>query len=114
MCARMARVRDVCDALMFFAADRPQPVDPGDIRSLTAPYRLDADQAAVLLEGYATHSPLVECEWEAIPWVLRSQWCQIRLRGGRKVPEQDRLAFVLHGVQGGDHRIVLRMTIWPE
>ena len=25
-----------------------------------------------------------------------------------------RLAFVLHGVQGGDHRIVLRMTIWPE
>jgi Ser/Thr protein kinase RdoA (MazF antagonist) len=91
-----ARVRDLCDAIMFFAADRPRPVDPGDIYSLTAPYRLDADQAAVLLGGYADFSPLVECEWEAIPWVLRSQWCQIRLRGGRKVREEDRLDFVLH------------------
>jgi Ser/Thr protein kinase RdoA (MazF antagonist) len=92
-----ARVRDLCDALMFFAATRDQPLDPDDIYSLTAPYRLDADGAVVLLEGYSSTSPLVECEWEAIPWILRSLWCQNRLRGSRKVEDGEKLAFVLDG-----------------
>ena len=92
-----ARVRDLCDALMFFAATRDQHLDPDDIYSLTAPYRVNADWAAILLEGYSNTSPLVDCEWEAIPWILRSLWCQNRLRGSRKVEEREKLAFVLDG-----------------
>jgi Ser/Thr protein kinase RdoA (MazF antagonist) len=90
-----ARVRDVCDALMFFAAGRDQPVDPDDIITLTAPYCLDVDRAVVLLEGYQQTISLTAAEWEAIPWILRSQWCQMRLRGSRKVPENDKVSYVL-------------------
>ena len=90
-----ARLRDVCDALMFFASLRHRPVEPDDIYSLTAPYRLDLQRATILLEGYQNTTRLTECEWDAIPWILRSQWCQIRLRGSRKVPVQQKLAFVL-------------------
>jgi hypothetical protein len=90
-----ARVRDLCDALMFFTATRDRPLDPNDIYSLTAPYLLDPDRAVVLLESYCKTNRLVECEWEAIPWILRSLWCQNRLRGSRKVKESQKLAFVL-------------------
>ena len=30
-----------------------------------------------------------------IPWILRSQWCQMRLRGSRKVPQDKKVSYVL-------------------
>jgi len=90
-----ARVRDLCDALMFFTGIRDHPVDPDNIRSLTAPYRLDQRRARILLAGYQQILPLTAQEWEAIPWILRSQWCQMRLRGSRKVPDDQKIAYVL-------------------
>ena len=90
-----ARLRDLCDALMFFAGIRDQPADPDDIASLVQPYRLDPERPRILLGGYRDVSPLVPEEWEAAPWILRSQWCQIRLRGSRKAPEDRKVRFVL-------------------
>ena len=90
-----ARMRDVCDALMFFAAVRDRPADPDDIVSLVQPYRPDLQRSRILVEGYQEVSRLVPEEWQAGAWILRSQWCQIRLRGSRKVAEDRRVPFVL-------------------
>ena len=42
-----------------------------------------------------SHGQHVPEEWEAAPRILRSQWCQIRLRGSRKVPDDRKLRLVL-------------------
>jgi len=90
-----ARCRDVVDALMFFAADRERVVNPDDIHSLTQPFNLDFERSAVLLDGYQRISRLQDIEWQALPWIIRSQWVQIRLRGSRKVPKEEKPHFVL-------------------
>ncbi len=92
-----ARCRDLVDALMFFGSERALPLDVDNIRSLTQPFRPNAQWAAWLLEGYQLVSRLSELEWEALPWLMRSQWLQIRLRGSRKVPREEKLGFVLNG-----------------
>ncbi len=90
-----ARCRDVVDALMFFAASRVKPLNPDDIRSLTQPFALNREWASWMLGGYQQISRLTELEWSALPWLVRSQWLQIRLRGSRKVSAENKLAFVL-------------------
>lgn len=90
-----ARVRDVSDALMFFASRRRQTLDPDEIRSLTQPFVPEAASCRALLAGYQAVSRLTEAEWEAMPWLIRSRWLQMRLRGSRKVPTADKAPFVL-------------------
>ena len=92
-----ARIRDVADSLVFFASTRGEPLAPSDIRSLTQPFALDANRCRELLRGYQATNRLTENEWRALPWLMRSRWLQMRLRGTRKVPEEERLAFVLNG-----------------
>ncbi len=91
-----ARCRDLVDALMFFAATRRDPVNPDDIRSLTRPFVLNRKWSSWLLGAYQQITPLTDLEWTAIPLLLRSQWLQIRLRGSRKVRQDEKLGFVLH------------------
>jgi Ser/Thr protein kinase RdoA (MazF antagonist) len=93
--SEQARCRDLVDALMFFAASRREPLNPDDIRSLTQPFVLNPEWCSWLLGGYQQVSKLSELEWSAFPWLIRSQWLQIRLRGSRKVPPEEKLAFVL-------------------
>jgi homoserine kinase type II len=93
--SQQARCRDLVDALMFFAASRRQRVDPNDIRSLTQPFIFNSEWSSLLLNGYQRVSRLSELEWSALPWLIRSQWLQIRLRGSRKVRSEEKLAFVL-------------------
>jgi len=90
-----ARCRDVVDALIFFAAHRDQPLDPDNIYLLTQPFALDFERSSVLLGGYQRVSRLLNVEWQALPWIIRSQWLQIRLRGSRKVTKEKKLPFVL-------------------
>ncbi len=93
-----AQVRDVCDAIMFFASRRETPLEPDRIRSLTQPFVPDLEQSARLVRGYGSRRPLVEGEWQALPWLMRSRWLQMRLRGSRKVPAGEKVPFVLHRV----------------
>ena len=51
---------------------------------------------APLLAGYECVSRLTGPEWEALAGLIRSRWLQIRLRGSRKVPAAEKVAFVLH------------------
>jgi Ser/Thr protein kinase RdoA (MazF antagonist) len=91
--AVQARARDVSDALIFFASRRRQSLDPDDIRSLTQPFVPDAERCRLLLAAY----PLTPAELEALPWLIRSRWIQMRLRGSRKVPPAEKKAFILDG-----------------
>lgn len=90
-----ARVRDVADALMFFAAERSQPLDPDNIHSLTQPFVLSREASGAVLAGYQSIDRLVVAEWRALPWLVRSRWIQIRLRGSRKVAAAEKVRFVL-------------------
>jgi Ser/Thr protein kinase RdoA (MazF antagonist) len=90
-----ARVRDVVDGLAFFASVRDRVFDTDDIRLLVQPFRPDAELSRVLLCGYEEVNRLEDVEWEALPWLIRSLWIQMRLRGSRKVPSEERAAFVL-------------------
>jgi len=91
-----AQVRDVSDALMFFASRRDSPLEPNRIQSLTQAFVPDLHRSRRLLQPYTSRRPLVECEWLALPWLVRSRWLQMRLRGCRKVPPQEKVSFVLH------------------
>ena len=94
-----ARARDLCDALMFFAGNRDTPLDCDDIYSLAQPCTLDMRRSAILLEGYQSAAkdgplgPLVDLDWQGLPPIMRSQWCQIRLRGSRKIPPKKAVDF---------------------
>jgi Ser/Thr protein kinase RdoA (MazF antagonist) len=90
-----AQVRDVSDALMFFASKRDTPLEPNRIRSLTQAFVPDLERCGQLLRSYASRRPLAECEWQALPWLVRSRWLQMRLRGCRKVPGEEKVPFVL-------------------
>ena len=92
-----AQVRDVSDAVMFFASRRRQALDPDDIRSLTQPFTPDAALCRQLLRGYQAVRRLDEAEWEALGWLIRSRWVQMRLRGSRKTPPAEKASFVLDG-----------------
>jgi Ser/Thr protein kinase RdoA (MazF antagonist) len=96
--SRQARVRDLSDALLFFAP-RPRDSDAlsdmSDIRSLTRSMTPDPDKSAAILRAYTAQAPLAHEEWRALPWLMRSRWLQIRLRGARKVPTEQKVAFVL-------------------
>jgi Ser/Thr protein kinase RdoA (MazF antagonist) len=58
-----ALVRDVSDALMFFAARRDAPLEPNRIQSLTQPFVLDLERCCRLLRSYASRRPLAD--WSA-------------------------------------------------
>jgi Ser/Thr protein kinase RdoA (MazF antagonist) len=93
--SQQARCRDLVDALMFFAAGRRHRLNPDDIRSLTLPFVPNPESSSLLLNGYQQLSRLSDLEWSALPWLIRSQWLQIRLRGSRKVRPGERMAFVM-------------------
>ena len=95
-----ARVRDVCDGVMFFAAERPQRLQPDDICSLTQTFRFDLEKCKVFMDGYHRISRLSRLEWQALRPMVRSRWVQIRLRGSRKVAENSRLDYVTDGFFG--------------
>ena len=82
---------------MFFAASRRHRVNPDDIRSLTQPFVPNPEWSLWLLAGYQQVIRLSDLEWSALPWLIRSQWLQIRLRGSRKVRREEKMSFVMDG-----------------
>ena len=93
--AIQARSRDIIDAVIFFASDRPTVFEPDDIRSLTQPFTPNLTASRAVLAGYQSMSLLTSDEWQALPLLLRSRWIQMRLRGSRKVSVTEQFDFVL-------------------
>ena len=108
--SRQARARDLVDALMFFGASRQRPLDTDDIWSLTQPYELLPGPSAILIDAYHEISPITDLDRLGMYWLLKSQWCQIRLRGSRKVLQKDKLRFVLSNFE----EMIARIEHWKE
>lgn len=94
--AVQARVRDVSDAIIYFASRHGDTFDADEIGSMVQPYVPDLARCRVLLRGYQSVSALTDPELRALPLLIRSRWIQERLRGARKVAPQQRIHFVLH------------------
>jgi len=90
-----ARARDVCDGLLMFASRRATPLNADEIRSLTQVFEPDPGRCGELLLAYQRHNRLTGREWRALPWLMRSRWIQMRLRGSRKVPSDQKVSYVL-------------------
>jgi len=90
---RQERVRDVGDALLFFAGRRG-PADADDIWSLTQAVVVDERLAATVLASYEDVSALTPNEKRALPDVMAARWMQVRIRGMRKVPPERRIRFL--------------------
>jgi len=89
---RAPRVRDLADAVWFFAG---APRKPGaDIWALTAARTVSLDWAAVLLQTYHGIEPIQTEEARAIPWAWLARWIAIHLEGMYKVPAADRGRFL--------------------
>jgi hypothetical protein len=56
----------------------------------------DFERSHAILSAYTVATSLFHEEWRALPWLMRSRWLQIRLRGARKVPAEEKVDFVLH------------------
>jgi homoserine kinase type II len=96
---RQARVKDVADGLLFFAAPRARPLT-GELRALTQPPRYDPERMRLFQEAYEAHLPLTEEERAVLPDLLRERWLYARLDAmHRKVPREEKLAFLLEGVE---------------
>jgi hypothetical protein len=93
-----AKIRDVSDGLLFFAFTRPVPMDPDNIYSLTQAWTADGRRSRIFLDAYREHEEITDTEWDALPWLMRSRWIQIRVRGMRKVPEEERPSFLTRDV----------------
>ena len=88
-----ARLRDVADVMIFFAANRARTFNPDDIRSLVQPFILDPSRCAELLRAH----PLTDDERRLLPLAIRSRWLQMKLRATRKVSSHEMEALVFDG-----------------
>jgi homoserine kinase type II len=95
---RQPRMVDVTDGLLFFGSTREQPLDGGDIWSLTQPYQPVWERMRVFMAAYRGHMPLEQSELDALPDLLRQRALYNRIDPmTRKVPEDRRLAFLAAG-----------------
>ncbi len=90
-------LRDIGDGLMFVASRRASPLDVDDIRSLTQTWKPDVNRMAAFLGGYASVRKLPD-GIEHLATLMISRWIQCRVRGSRKIPKEERVAFVFNGL----------------
>ena len=97
---RQPRARDLADGLWFSAARRRTDIDDRDIASLTQAPELDTDRSIAFLRAYLEFGRIEEAELQALPDFMRARWLYCRVAGMSKVPEEQRVAFLLHEVEG--------------
>jgi Ser/Thr protein kinase RdoA (MazF antagonist) len=96
---RQSRLLDVRDGLHFLAFRRPADMDSDDIWSLTQPATPSVTFSRAFLDGYSEQVGLTAEERGALPVLLRSRLCQMRIRGARKVPNEEKLRFLTWGIE---------------
>ena len=95
---RQARLKDVADAVLFFAP-RERPL-AADLAGLTQAPRFDLAAARRLLQPYLARQPLTAEEAACLGDLLRERWLYVRLDAmHRKVPPERKLAFLLPEVE---------------
>lgn len=95
---RQPRMVDLTDGLLFFGSLREQPLDGGDIWSLTQPFRPVWERMQVFMDAYRGHMPMQPAELLSLPDMLRQRALYNRVDPmTRKVPEDRKLAFLAAG-----------------
>jgi len=85
------RLKDVANALMYLAARRPRPFDPGDIRTYVQPPTFEPAWVEAFLSAYEASEPLTDEEWAVLPAMMVGRWMQTRSCAIIKLPEEERL-----------------------
>ena len=88
------RIRDVADALHFFAGGLPAGADCGSIWDLTQLPRFHAERIRIFLETYDRLLPLSEREKQLLPAAWKARVLAFHIEGMAKVPPERRLEFL--------------------
>ena len=94
---RQERLRDVGDAVLFFAGIGDEARDTSDIWALTEKPILAGELTNEILKGYTRECPITDEELRALPAVMTARWLQARIRGMRKVAPDRRFDFLDRG-----------------
>lgn len=98
--SRQPRMVDVADGLLFFCGMRDEPVRAGDIWSLTAAFRLDAERARIFAAAYAGERAPTPAERSALADLMRCRWLYCRVDAAqRKVEPERRVEFVTRDLE---------------
>ena len=89
-----ARIRDVADALHFFAGGLPKPFASSDIWGLTQIPRFDFQRSALFLQAYNACNPLSELERKLLLCAWEARVLAFHIEGMAKVPTERRIEFL--------------------
>lgn len=92
------RLLDIADGVFLFAGERATAIDAGDIVSLTQTWMPSRERTRLFLEAYLEEEEITEEEWQALGLALRARWLYCRIAGMEKLPEVQRLHFLLNGL----------------
>ena len=88
------RIRDVADALHFFAGGLPKPFASSDIWGLTQIPRFDFQRTALFLDAYNACNPLTELERSLLLCAWEARVLAFHIEGMAKVSPERRIEFL--------------------
>ena len=88
------RIRDVADALHFFAGGLPKPFASSDIWGLTQIPRFDEKRSALFLESYNSCFPLSAVERQLLLCAWEARVLAFHIEGMAKVSSERRIEFL--------------------
>lgn len=92
------RVLDLADGVFLFAGERATAIDAADIVSLTQTWTPSLERARLFLDAYQEMETVLPEEWAALELVVRARWLYCRVAGRLKLPEEQRLDYVVDGL----------------
>lgn len=114
------RAVDIADGVLFFCGQRPTPVNPADIESLTQAFTLKREWIEAFGAGYASEVTVEERELKALPDLMRCRWLFCRVDAmERKIAPDRKLSYLLDGIAGpleqiGELTECLRSGEWAQ
>lgn len=92
------RILDLADGVFLFAGERETEIDAADIVSLTQTWLPSAKRTRAFMAAYLHAEDVTEEEWAVLKYVVRARWLYCRVGGMVKLPEEQRLDFLLNGL----------------
>ena len=92
------RLKDIANALIYFAARRRDPMDPKDIRTYIQPFRFDREWTKIFLDEYQKDKPLTPAERKAVIPMMLGRWLQMRACGIIKLLADQRAEAFCNGM----------------
>ncbi|MBR4675587.1 MAG: phosphotransferase [Victivallales bacterium] len=89
-----ARIRDVADALHFFAGGLPKPFSSNDIWGLTQIPRFNGRRTTLFLDAYNANYPLSNLERKLLLAAWEARVLAFHIEGMAKVPLERRIEFL--------------------